>query len=435
MKNLFRVSMAFMLMAFVVSCSSDKKTSDKITIQAASVTASDGLDLQAVGEMVKKAKDAESLEQMLNGEAGVNNLDLNEDGDVDYINVESYGEGAARGFSLYVNFSETETQEVASIDIEKGADGSAQVYMTGNDQIYGQNHSYHSHYSATDFILMSYLFSPRYRPYHHSPYGYGYRPAYYHPYHPVSRSSYSSRTTTITKTSTIKKSTAKNPAPARKTKSVSPNKNKSSSKVKATLKNPTTSQKTFQKANPSKAVKTGGFGTKGKASTKSNTKAKSSTKSTTKGKTPVKKKTTPAKKKTPPKKSSSSYKKKSSGSKKRKSDEKWKYDVNPMENSYSTVMSLDGVTYKWETAKYPNEDFSGEPEFGFLAQDVEKVIPTAVYTDSLGNKYVQYSHITAYLVEAFKAGEKSQDSTNRALQADIEKLYEIINLQANQTQN
>ena len=48
----------------------------------------DNLDLNGVLELFKESKDVEDFEKKLNTESnGVNNLDLNEDGEVDYIRV------------------------------------------------------------------------------------------------------------------------------------------------------------------------------------------------------------------------------------------------------------------------------------------------------------------------------------------------------------
>jgi len=384
-----------------VSCLEKKQ--NNITIQAASVQASDGLDLQAVGQMVKKAKNAEDLEKMINVEGGPNNLDLDEDSETDYLNVQGYGEGNARGFSIFVNMTETETQEVASIEIEKAIDGSAQVYTTGNEQIYGANHSYYSNYRASDFILMAYLFSPSWSPYYHRPYYRGYYPSYYRAYHPVSRTVYRTRTKAITKTSTVKRTSAKNPAPKRKSNITSPNKGKSSSKIKATLNNPTKSQKSFQAKNPSKTVKTGGFGNKNKNKSK-----------TTRPKTTQKKKSSWG---------GSSSSRRSSGSR-RKSDVKWKKNIRPLNNSVNKVMALRGVSYDWRVSEFPNQNFSEEACFGFIAQDVEKVIPEAIYTDENGNKEVYYQHMIAYLVEVVKYQQKMLKQQEK----DIDILYELQNV-------
>jgi hypothetical protein len=78
------------------------------------------------------------------------------------------------------------------------------------------------------------------------------------------------------------------------------------------------------------------------------------------------------------------------------SDESLKQDVASMSNTaLDTVMSLEGVEFTWKD--------SGERDFGFIAQDVQSVLPKAVHTADDGVQGVDYSRLTSVLVEAVKA--------------------------------
>lgn len=218
------------------------------------VSAGDGLNLTAVGELLKKAKDAEELEHLLNSaNNGVNNLDLDEDGSVDYIYVTEYGDDRVKGFSLTTQPKPGETQEIATIEVEKSG-SQAQVQIQGNQQIYGQNQYYHSSFGLTDFLILSWLFRPH--PMYMSPWGYGHYPTYYS--RPATRpySSYSRDMRRSTSGSGFRSSRQSRVRSSVK----SPNAGRSASSIKAPLKNPTTAQKQFQARNPSKQVKSGGFG-------------------------------------------------------------------------------------------------------------------------------------------------------------------------------
>ncbi|MBW2184791.1 MAG: hypothetical protein JRF49_13145, partial [Deltaproteobacteria bacterium] len=97
-KNLKIIIVIFIvvfLWMFLFGRSSGPRYGD-VNIQA---TAANGLDLKAVGELVKQARNGEELEKLLNKSGGVNNLDLNEDNKVDYIHVTEYGNDRAKGFS------------------------------------------------------------------------------------------------------------------------------------------------------------------------------------------------------------------------------------------------------------------------------------------------------------------------------------------------
>lgn len=221
------------------------------------VSADKGLDLKAVGEVLKKAKDAKEFEVLLNDRAtGVNNLDLDENGKVDYINVTEFGEGNIRGFSLSTKLSGGEVQEIATIKVEKEGEETAKVETKGNETIYGRNHYYHSSWSPGfgTGLLMGYMFSSH-RPYI-SPWGGGYYPSNYYSYPPSDYNSYRNRTAAMTRNSNYKSSSSG----IMSSNVRSPHAGKNARAVKAPLKNPTSSQRTFQSRNPSKQLRSGGFG-------------------------------------------------------------------------------------------------------------------------------------------------------------------------------
>jgi hypothetical protein len=218
------------------------------------VPASDGLDLKAVGELLKKADSAEELEKLLNSPAqGVNNLDLDADGKVDYISVTEYGNDKVKGFSLTTQPASGETQELATIEVEKVSDSEGEMQIRGNEQIYGSNHYYHSHFGFTDFLIMSYLFSPH--RFYSSPWGYGAYPSYYSPYRTMPYNDYRSRTGRYTSGSSFRSSNRSTINSNIK----SPNAGKTATRVRAPLKNPSTSQKSFQ-ARSRTSTRSGGFG-------------------------------------------------------------------------------------------------------------------------------------------------------------------------------
>jgi len=177
---------------FLVSCGSNNNTrqsSAKIVVNNDAGLTADELDLQAVGEIVRNCKNAEVIEQKINDESvGVNNVDLDKDGNIDYLNVQEYGSGNNIGFSISAGQGENLT-ELTSIDITiNRATGQADMHISGNPDIYGEGYGYHSNYNSSNMLLMAYLMRPH-RPYYHSPYYHGYYPTYYRPYRHVSRAS------------------------------------------------------------------------------------------------------------------------------------------------------------------------------------------------------------------------------------------------------
>lgn len=219
--------------------------------------AADGLDLKAVGELLKTAKDSEDLEKKLNEPNSINNLDLDEDGKVDFIKVSGDDQNDIRVLKLTAVLSGSgDEQDVANIEIERTADDRANVQVHGNQQMYGRNHYHHSSFGLGEMLLIGWLFSPRYTPYY-SPFGYGSYPGYYgRGYGPVSNRSYRDRTGRMTSNSSFGRSRSN-----QLSRSVTATNPKTSSRVKAPLRSPTTSQRRFQARNPSNQVRKGGFGT------------------------------------------------------------------------------------------------------------------------------------------------------------------------------
>jgi hypothetical protein len=103
--------------------------------------AGDNLDLYGVLELFKKSENPEEFEKALNKEDNkLNNLDLNGDGQIDYIHVIDRADKDAHALVLQVAVSETESQDVAVIEIEKKGDAAADVQIVGDPELYGKDY-------------------------------------------------------------------------------------------------------------------------------------------------------------------------------------------------------------------------------------------------------------------------------------------------------
>ena len=101
----------------------------------------DNFSLQGALEIFKNSKNLEDFEKKLNEEDNyVNNLDLNEDGDTDYIRVEDNMDGDVHAIVLQVPVNEKESQDVAVIEIEKTGNETAILQIIGDEELYGENY-------------------------------------------------------------------------------------------------------------------------------------------------------------------------------------------------------------------------------------------------------------------------------------------------------
>lgn len=80
------------------------------------------------------------------------------------------------------------------------------------------------------------------------------------------------------------------------------------------------------------------------------------------------------------------------------SDINLKENINPIENPLDKVLSLRGVQYDYKG----QEGESQGQRVGFIAQEIEEILPGIVTTDNRGIKGVAYSDVIPLTVEAIK---------------------------------
>lgn len=159
---------------------------DDITIVSPTSEAAEGLDLHAVSELFKDSEDLESFEKALNDpETGINNLDLDENGEVDFIRVVEEVADGTHVIILQVPLGEDEFQDVATIEIEKTSDESYNMQVHGNEDLYGPDY-----YMAPNVVhihtwpIIVRIYGPAYRPYR-SLYYWKFYPRWWRLYRPV----------------------------------------------------------------------------------------------------------------------------------------------------------------------------------------------------------------------------------------------------------
>lgn len=100
----------------------------------------DNFSLEGALALFKNAKSLEDFEKAVNQENNnINNLDLNDDGDIDYIIVADIQEKDAHVIVLSTYLNENEKQDIATIQIEKTAKDEAQLQIEGDADLYAEN--------------------------------------------------------------------------------------------------------------------------------------------------------------------------------------------------------------------------------------------------------------------------------------------------------
>ncbi len=88
------------------------------------------------------------------------------------------------------------------------------------------------------------------------------------------------------------------------------------------------------------------------------------------------------------------------------SDARYKKQISLLQNPIQKIMAIKGVEYFMRTDEFPAKHFDTKLQVGLIAQDVEKVLPQAVQTDSEGYKSVDYAKVVPLLIEGMKEQQK-----------------------------
>ena len=88
------------------------------------------------------------------------------------------------------------------------------------------------------------------------------------------------------------------------------------------------------------------------------------------------------------------------------SDSRLKKDIKPIVNAIEILEQLEGVYFHWDKEVERTADFSDKREIGFVAQQVEGILPEIVGEDSHGYKLINYGKVVALLTEAIKSQQK-----------------------------
>lgn len=84
------------------------------------------------------------------------------------------------------------------------------------------------------------------------------------------------------------------------------------------------------------------------------------------------------------------------------SDERFKKDITVIPNALASLEKIRGVYYYYRKEDFPNKNFDSNRQIGLIAQELEAVYPELVTTNPDGFKAVDYSKLTAVLLQAMK---------------------------------
>jgi len=152
---------------------------NRTIVNAMNTEISDNLDLRVVASIFGDSRTLQDFERKLNDpKLQISNLDLNYDGQVDYLRVIEAVEKRTHIIIIQSVLNRDLYQDVATIEIEKKWNNNVHIQVVGNSYFYGPNYIYEPVYYYTPIIYANFWMS-NYRPYYSNWY-WNYYPSYYY---------------------------------------------------------------------------------------------------------------------------------------------------------------------------------------------------------------------------------------------------------------
>ena len=192
------------ILLLLIFCFCSGYSQQQTTVVAPTSDAAEGLDLRAISELFKDTKNLKSFERSLNDpDVGVNNLDLDENGQVDFIRVIEKSNEDSRVIILQAALGKDEFQDVATIEVEKKGNEQYNMQVHGNEILYGAEYyvaPVQVHVRA--WPIIRWIYRPNYHPYR-SVFYFGYYPVWWKPFRPVRVNVYRTRNVRYTRKTTF----------------------------------------------------------------------------------------------------------------------------------------------------------------------------------------------------------------------------------------
>ena len=104
------------------------------------------------------------------------------------------------------------------------------------------------------------------------------------------------------------------------------------------------------------------------------------------------------------------------------SDKRYKTNINSLANSLAILGQLRGTSYLLK-----DKEVATDEQFGFIAQEVESILPNLVMTDKEGYKAVNYIGLIPVLTEGIKAQQELIEQQATKIQAQAEEMAILKN--------
>ena len=159
---IMKTKLASLLMVLFLTTTIQLSAQRRVTVEAINNDISYSLDLKAVASIFGDSRTLEDFERRLNDyDAQISNLDLNSDGEIDYLRVIETSENNLHLVVIQAILDRDVFQDVATIVVERDRNRRTYVQVIGDPYMYGYNYIIEPVYLRTPRIF-SWFWTPRY---------------------------------------------------------------------------------------------------------------------------------------------------------------------------------------------------------------------------------------------------------------------------------
>jgi len=97
------------------------------------------------------------------------------------------------------------------------------------------------------------------------------------------------------------------------------------------------------------------------------------------------------------------------------SDRRLKRNIQTLSQAATKIKNLRGVQWQWRLEEFPDYNFNNNTRYGFIAQEVETVLPDLVSKGDNGLLHLSYEGFAPVLVEALKEQQQQVDDLESRL--------------------
>lgn len=104
------------------------------------------------------------------------------------------------------------------------------------------------------------------------------------------------------------------------------------------------------------------------------------------------------------------------------SDARFKQEIKPIGNALDLISQLEGSTYTFDRENFPERNFGEGLQYGFIAQNLQEVLPEMVKADDDGFLAVNYDAVVPLLVEGMKAQQVQLETQTEVIETQAKDL-------------